>query len=181
MSIINTKSFHVITEVIVGSAITLFFFIRTKKMYDHIEDLETKIQQQEEIIQNHENIIIQLLQNYNMLNEKFQQFILLQQLNGNPEAFFMKQNSPSISSPSEKQSPPSPPSSPIFMESIPIIFQSLSSEPLKKEKEEEVKVEEILQDEDKKELIEENEELDEELDAELNEELKELEEELKSI
>ena len=59
---------HIATEIVVLIGITFYFSSKNKKLLEHIEDLSKRIEEQEDIVQKHEKIIIQLVQNINNNN-----------------------------------------------------------------------------------------------------------------
>ena len=151
MSLDTKQILHIVTELIVIVGISIYFVNKNKQLSDHIEELELKIKQQEEILQNHDNLILKIMNTITIMNsQQPQQPQFLQQ---------QKQPQPKIKLPksinsSKKvvmiippQQPPPPPS------------------PHKVE---------VIDDNDDNE--EENDE-EEDLDDELLEELKDLEEE----
>ena len=80
MSIDTKQIIHIASEVVIIGGITAFFINKTNTLSDQIEELSCKlqqqneiIQQQNEIIQNHDNLILKLLNTVNILvqeNEK---------------------------------------------------------------------------------------------------------------
>ena len=61
---------HITTEIVVLIGITFYFSSKNKKLLDHIEDLSKRIEEQEDIVQKHEKIIMQLVQNINNQNNQ---------------------------------------------------------------------------------------------------------------
>lgn len=179
MSLINSKTIHIAVEIVLGSIITIFFVMQNKKLKDHIEELEGKIEQQEDIIKHHDNLIMKMMHTINTLTETVQQLSLLQQLN-------------------QTQFTTEPSFQPSSFENLIPQTRIFFTQPNKVDETQNVKVEEII-DEDKDENMEveekqvveheidvdkkskesgAEEELDDALDKELDEELKELENEL---
>ena len=62
---------HILTEVVVLVALTFYFSSKNKKLLEHIEDLSKRLEEQEEIVQNHEKIIQQLVENVNKNKEVY--------------------------------------------------------------------------------------------------------------
>jgi len=62
---------HILTEVVVLVALTFYFSSKNKKLLEHIEDLSKRLEEQEELVQNHEKIIQQLLENVNKNKEVY--------------------------------------------------------------------------------------------------------------
>lgn len=58
---------HIVSEVIIIFCLTFYTISRNKKMLCYIEDLEQKIIQQEELLQNHDKLIMKLSHNVNSL------------------------------------------------------------------------------------------------------------------
>ena len=56
---------HIATEIVVFIGITFYFSSKNKKLLEHIEDLSKRLEEQEDIVQKHEKIIIQLVQTIN--------------------------------------------------------------------------------------------------------------------
>ena len=52
MSLDTKQILHIVTELIVIIGISIYFVNKNKQLSDHIEELELKIKQQEEILQN---------------------------------------------------------------------------------------------------------------------------------
>lgn len=61
----NKQIIHIITEIVILIGITLYFSSKNKKLYEHIEDLSQRLEDQEDLIQKHEQIIRQLVQRLN--------------------------------------------------------------------------------------------------------------------
>ena len=68
MSIDKKTILHIASEIIVIGGISVYFSVQNKKCQEKISILEHKIQQQELIIQNHEQLLLKLLNNVNLLN-----------------------------------------------------------------------------------------------------------------
>ena len=64
----NKQMLHIISEIIVLIGLTFYFNQKNKKLLNHIEDLAQRLEEQEELIQKHENIIIKLVSSVNELN-----------------------------------------------------------------------------------------------------------------
>jgi predicted O-linked N-acetylglucosamine transferase (SPINDLY family) len=61
----NKQIIHIATEVVVLLGITFYFSQKNKKLLEHIEDLSQRLEDQEDMIQKHEQIIKQLVQAVN--------------------------------------------------------------------------------------------------------------------
>lgn len=62
---------HILIEVVVLVALTFYFSSKNKKLLEHIEDLSKRLEEQEELVQNHEKIIQQLVENVNKNKEVY--------------------------------------------------------------------------------------------------------------
>lgn len=58
----NKQIVHIATEIVVLIGITFYFSSKNKKLLGHIEDLSQRLEDQEDMIQKHEQIIKQLVQ-----------------------------------------------------------------------------------------------------------------------
>jgi hypothetical protein len=63
---------HIASEVVVLLGLTFYFNSQNKKLTGHIEDLAQRIEEQEDLIQNHETIIKQLVEQVNKLGQRKQ-------------------------------------------------------------------------------------------------------------
>ena len=61
MSIDTKQILHIVTELVVIIGISIYFSNKNKQLSDHIEELELKIKKQEEILQNHDNLILKIM------------------------------------------------------------------------------------------------------------------------
>ena len=61
----NKQIIHIATEIVALIAIVFYFSSKNKKLLDHIEDLSQRLEDQEDLIQKHEQIIRQLVQKVN--------------------------------------------------------------------------------------------------------------------
>jgi hypothetical protein len=61
----NKQIIHIATEVVVLMGITFYFSSKNKKLFKHIEELSHKVEDLEDILQKHEQIIRQLVQTIN--------------------------------------------------------------------------------------------------------------------
>ena len=68
MSIDTKQMIHIADEAVVLTGVSAYFIHKNKQLLDHIEQLEAKIQQQEEILQNHDNLILKLMNAVNNIN-----------------------------------------------------------------------------------------------------------------
>ena len=63
----NKQMVHIVSEVIVLIGLTFYFNQKNKKLMNHIEDLAQRIEEQEDLLQKHENIIKKLVASVNEL------------------------------------------------------------------------------------------------------------------
>lgn len=68
MSIDTKQMIHIAIEAVVLTSVSAYFMHKNKQLSEHIDQLEAKIQQQEEILQNHDNLILKLLNTVNNIN-----------------------------------------------------------------------------------------------------------------
>ena len=61
---------HIVAEIIIITGITFYFSQKNKKTMDHINDLIQRIEDQEDIIQKHEQLITNLTNALNDINNK---------------------------------------------------------------------------------------------------------------
>jgi len=73
MSIDSKQIIHIASEVVVIGGITAYFMNKTNKLTEQIDDLEIKLAQHEEIIRNHENLLLKLLNAVNEIQIQIQQ------------------------------------------------------------------------------------------------------------
>lgn len=66
---------HIASEVVVLIGLTFYFNQQNKKLTGHIEDLAQRIEEQEDLIQNHENVIKQLVEQVNLLAQRQQNML----------------------------------------------------------------------------------------------------------
>lgn len=154
MSFDTKQILHIITEIIVVVSITIYFVNKNNQLLNHIEELEAKIKQQEEILQNHDNLILKIMNTVNMLSQ--QQYIQQPQV-----------QQPQVQQPQVQQLPKTKqlPRNINSSKKVVVILPKKEEEKPKLSK-----IEEIIDEEDEEEEEEEN------LDDELLEELKDLEE-----
>lgn len=60
---------HVASEVVVLIGLTFYFSSKNKKLMQHIEDLAQRLEEQEDLIQKHEQIIRQLVATVSNINQ----------------------------------------------------------------------------------------------------------------
>jgi len=70
MSLDTKQILHIVTELIVIVGISIYFVNKNKQLSDHIEELELKIKQQEEILQNHDTLILKIMNTVNVMNSQ---------------------------------------------------------------------------------------------------------------
>jgi hypothetical protein len=202
MSIDTKQIIHIASEVVIIGGITAFFVNKTNNLSEQIEELSCKlqqqndvIQQQNEIIQNHDNLILKLLNTVNMLvqeNEKSkgQQQCLVEPQKIQPKIIQPKIIQPKIIQPKivqpkieknvKKNNPLNIPLPQTINSSKQVLIMLPPSPQIKKS---EIRVEEIIDDDENTSNIPDNTSaiLDEELEEELRElDNEELEHELES-
>lgn len=64
----NKQMIHIVSEVVVLIGLTFYFNQKNKKLLNHIEDLAQRIEEQEDLLQKHENIIKKLVSSINELH-----------------------------------------------------------------------------------------------------------------
>ena len=64
----NKQMVHIVSEVIVLIGLTFYFNQKNKKLLNHIEDLAQRIEEQEDLLQKHENIIKKLVASINEIH-----------------------------------------------------------------------------------------------------------------
>lgn len=162
MSLDTKQILHIVTELIVIVGISIYFVNKNKILSDHIEELELKIKQQEEILQNHDNLILKIMNTINVMNSQQHQQPQPQQPQPQPQIPQLLQKN-KIKLPKNINS----------SKKVVMIIPPSPQKPVQKKP----KVEEIIEEEDEDEEDEcDNEFKEEDLDEELLEELKDLEE-----
>ena len=68
MSINKQQIIHIVSELVIITGISIYFNSKVKKLANHIETLENKIIQQEQVIQNHEQLLLRLMNNFEIMN-----------------------------------------------------------------------------------------------------------------
>ena len=64
---------HIVSEVVVLSSVCFYFINKNQQIFSRIEELESKIAHQEEILQNHNRLLVETLQNVNILKKELKQ------------------------------------------------------------------------------------------------------------
>ena len=147
----NKQMIHIASEIVVLVGLTFYFNQKNRKLMSHIEDLAQKIEEQEDLLQKHEQII-----------KKMVEFINQQNQNSTPPVFVQKQP---IKTKSKKDSVKEVHSSP------PLTVRKSPTKDIKPKVSFKSDIQPVKEDQD------EDEEEESDLDAELEEELKELEDE----
>jgi len=65
----NKQIIHVASEIVVLTGITFYFSQKNKKLVGHIEDLSERLEEQEDLIQKHEQVIRKLVEFVNKQSE----------------------------------------------------------------------------------------------------------------
>ena len=162
----NKQVAHVATEIVVLIGLTFYFSSKNKKLLEHIEDLSQRLEDQEDTIQKHEQIINQLVKLVNrpqlqpvqqqpVQQQPVQQQPVQQPIQQQPvQQQIKRKNTRSVKQKKEFKSPP-------------VIYED------NEEINNEVHIQEY-EGGNKIELLSDDEENDSDLDAELHEELNEL-------
>lgn len=79
MSIDSKQIIHIASEIVVIGGITAYFMNKTSKLTEQIDELEIKLVQHEEVIRNHENLLLKLLNAVNEMQLQIQQTNQLKQ------------------------------------------------------------------------------------------------------
>ena len=162
----NKQIAHVATEIVVLIGLTFYFSSKNKKLLEHIEDLSQRLEDQEDTIQKHEQIINELVKLVNRPKLQpvvqqpvaqqpvVQQPVVQQPVVQQPVQQIKRKNTRSVKQKKEFKSPP-------------VIYED------NEEINNEVHIQEY-EGGNKMELVSDDEENDSDLDAELHEELNEL-------
>lgn len=112
----NKQIIHIATEVITIVGLTIYFSKQTKKLFESIETLTTSLNEQNEVIQKHENMINKLL-------ETVQQLTMQQQLS--------RQFQPPqpVLQPQQYLQPQQPPQQPILYPPQPVLHHQQYLQP----------------------------------------------------
>jgi len=123
----NKQIIHIATEIIVILGVTFYFSSKNKKLLEHIEDLSQRLEEQEDLIQKHEQIIKQLVNAINSQNSV--QTVVAQKQQQTHNKYQQKTKHPKSQSPLKLPTPPkaqSPPKSPKSQSSDGDISESTS-------------------------------------------------------
>ena len=147
----NKQMLHIASEVVVLVGLTFFFSQKNKKLMGHIEDLAQRVEEQEDLLQKHEQIIKKLVDTLNRVSQQQFQPVQKQEnfVNTTKKKVVPKHQTPPLKNPQRQN-----------ISNSRVIFNSPVVE------------EESSEDEYSEDNEEDNEE---ELDAEIAEELSELE------
>ena len=150
----NKQMIHIVSEIVVLVGLTFYFNQKNRKLMSHIEDLAQKIEEQEDLLQKHEEII-----------KKMVVFINQQNQNSTPSVFVQKQP---IKTKTKKVSVQEVHTSP------PLTVRASPAKHIKPKVSFKSDIQPVKEDEDGD---QDDHEEESDLDAELEEELKELEDE----
>ena len=150
----NKQMIHIASEIVVVIGLTFYFNQKNKKLMGHIEDLSQRIEEQEDLLQKHEQIIRKLLDFINQSESKHQ----------HPKS--QSEYQPQVQTKQKKIEKEIKPKS--------IVTKTVLSKPEQKVTFKEEEIPRKLNPPPPIEEEEEDEEEDSDLDAELSEELKEL-------
>ena len=116
----NKQIIHIVSEIVIILGITFYFTQKNKKLMNHINDLTQRIEEQEDILQKHEQIITKLSS-------------MIEELNSRKSGFFSMDNFPKeMKVPNSKNSMPTPSPntfshSTIILENIPVPLRNNKS------------------------------------------------------
>lgn len=68
MSIGKQQIIHIASEVVIITGISIYFQLKVKNLHSAIEKLENKIEQQDQVIQNHEQLLLRIMNNIDSMN-----------------------------------------------------------------------------------------------------------------
>lgn len=162
----NPQIIHIISEVVVFIGITFYFSQKNKKLMNHINDLTQRLEDQEDIIQKHEQLILKLM---NSVDE-------LQKINQQPPQQAPQQFKQQTQQTQQTQQPRQIQKSlkQTLKESLPNVKKVFIDVQKKEPIIQVSKVEEIEDEED--DYVDDSQDHEDDLDAELAEELAELDE-----
>jgi hypothetical protein len=116
----NKQIIHIVSEIVIILGITFYFTQKNKKLMNHINDLTQRIEEQEDILQKHEQMITKLSS-------------MIEELNSRKSGFFSMDNFPKeMKVPNSKNSMPTPSPntfshSTIILENIPVPLRNNKS------------------------------------------------------
>jgi hypothetical protein len=67
----NKQIIHIASEFVVLTGLTFYFSSKNKKLLEHIEDLSQRLEEQEDIIQKHDNSIKELINAVNNIRQPY--------------------------------------------------------------------------------------------------------------
>ena len=180
MSIGKQQIIHIVSEVVIITGISIYFQLKVRHLHNAIEKLENKIEQQDQVIQNHEQLLLRIMNNVDLMNVSLSEMkkYLIDDKKPNPPTSVNKTNKkdkqPKIVPPKNNSNlPPKLPKSVQFQQNFPnqpIFFPNIPTNEnifvmeIKPtvEKTTSYKIEEILEEKN-------NEDLDKEIEKELEE------------
>jgi len=180
MSIGKQQIIHIVSEVVIITGISIYFQLKVRNLHSAIERLENKIEQQDQVIQNHEQLLLRIMNNVDSMNNnifEMRKSLEDKKLNNPPSSIKVNKKdkdkklqpkliTPPIQTPQLFINPQQQLNKPIF---FPNISQTenifvMEIKPAEKISSSSHKIEEIIENED--------------LDKELEKELQELEKEI---
>jgi hypothetical protein len=180
MSIGKQQIIHIVSEVVIITGISIYFQLKVRNLHSEIERLENKIEQQGQVIQNHEQLLLRIMNNVDSMNNNiFEMRKSLEDKKSNNPPSSIKVNkkdkdkklqpkliTPPTQTPQLFINPQQQLNKPIFFPNIPQTENIFVMEikPIEKISKSSHKIEEIIENED--------------LDKELEKELQELEKEI---
>jgi hypothetical protein len=181
MSINKQQIIHIVSELVIITGISIYFNSKVKKLANYIETLENKIIQQEQVIQNHEQLLLRLMNNFEIMNVNVSNIQKSFQQNNNNEENIKaktklknnKKNKSSSSSDDKKEEEllknTTPSLQTIFSHNIPneqIFIMEMPINPINMMN---MNKEQIIQSDKVEEVIDDDEFLDKEIENELKE------------
>jgi len=180
MSIGKQQIIHIVSEVVIITGISIYFQLKVRNLHSTIEKLENKIEQQDQVIQNHEQLLLRIMNNVDSMNNnifEMRKSLEDKKLNNPPSSIKVNKKdkdkklqpkliTPPIQTPQLFINPQQQLNKPIFFPNIPQTENIFVMEikPTEKISSSSHKIEEIIENED--------------LDKELEKELQELEKEI---
>ena len=68
MSIGKQQIIHIASEVVIITGISIYFQLKVRNLNNAIERLENKIEQQDQVIQNHEQLLLRIMNNLDSMD-----------------------------------------------------------------------------------------------------------------
>jgi len=68
MSIGKQQIIHIVSEVVIITGISIYFQLKVRNLNNDIERMKNKIEQQDQVIQNHEQLLLKIMSNVDLMN-----------------------------------------------------------------------------------------------------------------